>query len=190
MPYSTHNTTKTVQRALKGEQQAFTELLNLYWKEVYHFILKKNSFNETEAEDVAIITFAKVFDKLEDYNSSYSFNTWLLTIAKNNYIDYLRKKNIQEVNHLDADQEISYSLIVDETPNIEDQLIHEQNLHTLKSKIKQLKPHYQQIIILRYFEDLSYKQIAEHINEPLTNVKVKLLRAKSNLIQLLKNKNS
>jgi RNA polymerase sigma-70 factor (ECF subfamily) len=75
--------------------------------------------------------------------------------------------------------------IVDEEPSPADLLIIEQNLSLLKAYIKQLKPHYQQVINLRYFQDLSYKEMAEILNEPMSNIKVKLLRAKKILSEII-----
>lgn len=174
-------------KAKNGEQNAFTKILDHYWSEVYFFILKRSG-NESDAEDIAIQTFSKAFEKIAQYNSEYAFNTWLLTIAKNLHIDLIRKRKLNQFLELDDEEESPYFNIPDESPTIEDQLIHEQNLANLKSYIKQLKPHYQQIIQLRYFQEMSYNEIAEEINEPLANVKVKILRAKKLLTELIQKK--
>jgi RNA polymerase sigma factor (sigma-70 family) len=68
------------------------------------------------------------------------------------------------------------------------QIIQEQNLSSLLRDIKKLKPHYQEVINLRYFHELSYADIADQLNEPINNVKVKLLRAKKLLAEIIKNK--
>jgi len=174
-------------KAQSGDQNAFTKILDYYWSEVYFFILKRSG-NETEAEDITIQTFSKAFEKIATYNNEFAFNTWLLTIAKNLHIDWIRKQQPNQFVEIDDDEENPYFNIPDESPTIEDQLIHEQNLANLKAYIKQLKPHYQQIIQLRYFQEMSYNEIAEEINEPLANVKVKLLRAKKLLTELIQNK--
>ncbi len=67
-----------------------------------------------------------------------------------------------------------------------DKIIREQNLAKLLRDIKQLKPKYQEVIQLRYFQELSYKEISKQINEPMNNVKVKLLRAKKLLAEIIK----
>jgi len=81
-------------------------------------------------------------------------------------------------------------LVIDENPTPEDKIIREQNLAKLLRDIKQLKPKYQQVIQLRYFQELSYKEISSLINEPMNNVKVKLLRAKKLLAEIIKDANS
>lgn len=185
MAQNTPNIPEYIQKAQQGNQSAFTTLLDIYWSEVYHFILKRTE-NESDAEDITIETFAKAFDKLNTYNEKFAFNTWLLTIAKNVHIDLIRKRKNSGFVNLNEDETYLLNALIDED-SMEDQLIYEQNLATLKKCIKQLKPHYQQMIQLRFFQERSYNEIAEIINEPLNNVKVKLLRAKKLLTELIKN---
>ncbi len=162
-------------------------LLDMYWNEVYGFILKRTE-NETDAEDITIETFSKAFDKLESYNDSFQFNTWLIAIAKNVHIDLIRKKKSKQ--HLDfTDQEDRQAYnVADSSPSAEDTLITEQNLSRLLHYIKELKPHYQEVIQLRYFQEMSYQEISEQVQEPLSNVKVKILRAKKLLAEIIQRK--
>jgi RNA polymerase sigma-70 factor (ECF subfamily) len=76
--------------------------------------------------------------------------------------------------------------IADENPTPEDTVIGEQNLAKLLRDIKQLKPKYQEVIQLRYFQEMSYKEISEQLEEPVNNVKIKLLRAKKVLAEIIK----
>jgi len=78
--------------------------------------------------------------------------------------------------------------IIDESPTPEDTIITEQNLAKLLRDIKKLKPHYQEVINLRYFQELSYQEISNALNEPMSNVKVKLLRAKKLLAEIIQKK--
>jgi len=174
-----------IEKAKNGDQVAFTSLLDHYWNEVYGFMLKRTE-NETTAEDVTIETFAKAFDKLSSYNSEFQFNTWLIAIAKNVHIDMLRKKkSALFIDITDEEDNQAYN-VADSSPSAEDQLITQQNLSQLLSFIKELKPHYQEVIQLRYFQELSYQEIADQLQEPLSNVKVKLLRAKKLLAEIIK----
>lgn len=172
-----------IEKAKEKNQKAFDVLLNTYWSDVYRFQMSKTE-NEDDAEDITIKTFAKAFDKIHLYNESYNFKTWLISISKNIFIDHTRKQRKDTIS-INKKASEAYK-ISDESPSAEDQLIIEQNLAELLSFIKQLKPHYQEVINLRYFQELSYKEISEKLNEPLSNVKVKLLRAKKNLAELIK----
>ena len=65
------------------------------------------------------------------------------------------------------------------------QLIIEQNLAQLLQYIKKLKPAYQEVIQMRYFQEMTYQEMAEQIDEPLNNIKIKLLRAKKLLAEII-----
>lgn len=178
---------ENIEKAKKGDQVAFTFLLDFYWSEVYSFMLKRTE-NETDAEDITIETFSKAFDKIASYNPEFQFNTWLIAIAKNVYIDLLRKKKASLFVEITDEENQQVYNIADTTPSAEDELITEQNLSRLLQFIKELKPHYQEVIQLRYFQEMSYQEIANKINEPLSNVKVKLLRAKKLLAEIIQKK--
>lgn len=176
---------EAIKRAKQNDQKAFNFLLDTFWDDVYGFQLKRIE-NENDAEDITIQTFSKAFDRIETFDESYKFKTWLIAISKNIHIDLLRKdKNHISQRHFNDDE--TFYQILDESPSVEDTLITEQNLAKLLRDIKKLKPHYQEIINLRYFQELSYKEISEQLNEPMNNIKVKLLRAKKLLAEIIKN---
>lgn len=172
-----------IRKAKKNDQIAFNFLLDTYWNDVYAFQLKRTE-NENDAEDIAIQTFSKAFDKIDTYNEDYKFKTWLITISKNIHIDLVRKQQ-KLIRNTSKDNEDNYFEIADDSPTPEDKIITEQNLAKLLRDIKKLKPHYQEIINLRYFQELSYKEISEELKEPINNVKVKLLRAKKLLAAII-----
>ena len=176
-----------IEKAKNGNQKAFSTLLDTFWNEVYGFQLKRTK-NENDAEDITIRTFSKAFDKIDSYDKAFEFKTWLITISKNLHVDLIRKRKkdiFEEISqHGDA-----VKRVLDESPSAEDQLIIEQNLANLLQHIKELKPHYQKVINLRFFNEMSYADIAHELNEPVNNIKVKLLRAKKLLAQII-NRNS
>lgn len=182
---NTEEIQEIIENARLGKESAFKKLLNTYWSHVYRFQFSKTN-NENEAEDITIKTFAKAFDKIDLYSNSYNFKTWLISISKNLFIDSVRgqKKGMESLNKSNSE---AYH-ISDDAPSPEDTIIIEQNLAQLLGYIKQLKPTHQEIINLRYFQELSYKEIANSMNEPMSSVKVKLLRAKKLLSEIIKNK--
>jgi RNA polymerase sigma factor (sigma-70 family) len=176
-----------IEKAKQNDQMAFNYLLDKFWNDVYGFQLKRTE-NENDAEDITIQTFSKAFDKIATYNEGYEFKTWLFTISKNIHIDLLRKRKSSIPNTVNKNNDDDFNDIIDESPSPEDELIKEQNLAKLLRDIKKLKPHYQEVINLRYFQELSYLEISDQLNEPINNVKVKLLRAKKLLAEIIKKK--
>lgn len=175
---------EAIEKAKMKDQIAFNFLLDTFWNNVYGFQLKRTE-NENDAEDITIQTFSKAFDKIHTYNDKYEFSTWLITISKNIHIDLLRKRKSSISHTTNRDEEDDFHAIIDESPSPEDKLITEQNLAKLLRDIKKLKPHYQEVINLRYFQELSYKEMSQQLHEPMNNIKVKLLRAKKLLAEII-----
>lgn len=187
MEITTEEIAIEIEKAKNGKQGAFKFLLDHFWNEVYGFQFKRIR-NEHEAEDITIETFSKAFDKIETFNESYSFSTWLITISKNIQIDRTRKKNASVYSNTTDTSNEQVQKIADHAPTPEDRLIREQNLAELLRYIKLLKPHYQEVINLRYFQEMTYNEIAETLDEPLNNVKVRLLRARKLLAEIISQK--
>lgn len=178
---------EAIEKAKNNDQKAFSFLLDTFWDDVYGFQLKRIE-NENDAEDISIQTFSKAFDKIETYDPEYKFKTWLITISKNIHIDLLRKRKKSINEDLSNENEQKVLEILDTSPSPEDKIITEQNLAKLLRDIKKLKPHYQEVINMRFFQELSYKEISQELNEPINNVKVKLLRAKKLLAEIIQKK--
>lgn len=171
-----------IENAKKGNQKAYELLLKAYWNVIYNY-QKTRLKDLNEVEDITIQTFARAFDKINTYSSKYSFKNWLITISKNLQIDLYRKEN--KNNNTYIDEKENYIELKDESINTEDKLIKEQVFDKLFKSIKKLKSEYQIIIRLRYFEELSYIEISERLNESLSAVKIKLYRAKESLSKIM-----
>jgi len=180
-----NSVSENIEKAKGGSQIAFSALLDTFWNDVYGFQLKRTE-NENDAEDITIQTFSKAFDKISSYKTEFEFKTWLITISKNIHIDLIRKRKRNVLDSWRSHEAVKK--VLDDAPTAEDRLIQEQNLANLLRHIKQLKPHYQEVINLRFFNELSYADIALQLNEPMNNVKVKLLRAKKLLAEVIKSK--
>ncbi len=171
-----------INRAKNQDQKAFNEIFHSHWEYLYNFQLKRTANSEL-AEEISIMTFAKAFDRIETFDSSYDFKTWLSTISKNIQIDLIRKKNKKSaIKTISIDDDYESSSI-NSNPSPEEILITNQNVETLLSNIKTLKQDYRMILKLRFFEDLSYKEISKKLDQPINTIKVKLLRAKNLLLE-------
>ncbi len=173
-----------IAKAKLGDQKAYRQLLDHCWNMVFGFQLKRVR-NESDAEDISIEAFAKAFDKIDQFDTRYNFSSWVITISKNIQIDQFRKqRNSIVVTPLD-EQDNQANQVPDDSPSSEDALIQEQNLIQLQTLMKMLKPMYREVLQLRYFQEMSYRDIAEQLGEPLTNIKVRLLRAKKLMAELI-----
>ena len=184
------NIDQTIQDAKSGQQLAFSNLLDTFWNDVYSFQVLRTK-NELEAEEITIETFSKAFDKISSYKEVFVYKTWLITISKNIHIDRIRKQQRRlDSSGLYSTYKTNETEVLDSAPSAEDMLIQQQNLADLLTEIKKLKPRYQQVINLRYFNEMSYSEMASELNEPVNNIKVKVLRARKLLSDFIRNKPS
>lgn len=176
------NVKLVIEKAQEHDQKAFNDLFTHYWGYLYNFHLKKIG-NKDLAEEISIITFARAFDRISTFNDKFEFKTWLLTISKNIYNDHLRKENNKKNPTTLFYPTDLQEFITESHPSPEDVLITNQNLESLLNKIKSLKKDYREILRLRFFDGLSYKEISKKMDQPINTIKVKLLRAKNLLNQ-------
>lgn len=173
-----------IAKAKSGDQKAYKQLLDHCWNMVFGFQIKR-VHNESDAEDITIEAFAKAFDKIDQFDPSYNFSSWVITISKNIQIDQYRKQRNSIITGPLEDQKDQGNDVPDDSPTKEDALIQEQNLMQLQTLMKMLKPMYREVLQLRYFQEMPYRDISEQLGEPLTNIKVRLLRAKKLLAELI-----
>lgn len=171
-----------ISEAKKGKRQAQNQLMDMFWANVFNYVFLKIN-DEEEAEDVAIETFTKVFAKLKLYNSDFDFKTWILSIAHNTMVDHIRKKPALKLSLDDENYPIE---IQEDLPSPEESLIQQQDNDALIRDLQKLKPEYRRILELRFLEEKTYKEIAEDLDLTLANVKVRILRARQLLQEILK----
>lgn len=177
-----------LERARNGDQKAFAELLSKY-RDAINYMVLKMVHNRDDAEDITIESFGKAFSNLDRYTPDYAFSTWLFKIATNNAIDFIRRKRIQTLS-LDYENEDNVNLsdvVKSDLHDPEEKFIRHQRSILLREIIDKLNPKYGRLIQLRYFDELSYEEIALELNIPLGTVKAQLFRAKSLLYNILKN---
>lgn len=180
---------KLVQRAKKGDQQAYAELMGRY-KDTIFFMLLKMIKDKDNADDLTIEAFGKAFRNLHQYTPDYAFSTWLFKIATNNCIDFIRRK--KEAVSLDrtfenADGDEMTFEPKSDTLNPEEKAIKKQKIKLMRSVVEKLQPRYRTLVELRYFEEKSYEEIAQELDLPIGTVKAQLFRARDLLYQTLKN---
>jgi RNA polymerase sigma-70 factor (ECF subfamily) len=140
---------------------------------------------------LTIEAFGKAFKNIEQYTPNYAFSTWLFRIATNNCIDFIRKKRMVTVS-LDktfaGDDGGEMTMDVrSNTLDPEENLIRKQKNVLMQSLVTKLKPRYRTLVELRYFQELSYEEIAERLDLPIGTVKAQLFRSREFLYNILRN---
>ena len=173
------------------DEKAYAELMGKYRDSIYFMMLKMVK-NGDDADDLTIEAFGKAFNRLHQYVPKYAFSTWLYRIATNNCIDFIRKKKMVTLSidkTMDDGEGGSMGFeIKSENLNPEEKFVRKQKIRIMREIVDQLKPRYRELVVLRYFRELSYDEIAEETDLPLGTVKAQLFRAREQLYKLMQNK--
>lgn len=181
------NDFQLVERAKEGDQRAYAELMQRYKDSIYFMTLKMIN-NKDDAMDLTVETFGKAFENLDRYKPDFAFSTWLFRIATNNSIDFIRKKRLSVISMdsmVDDEGDDRPLQIKSDSLNPEETSIKKQQSKELKDIVDKLPSRYKTLIILRYFDELSYEEIAQQLDLPLGTVKAQLFRARDLLSNVL-----
>ncbi len=167
--------------AKNKDQKAQTRLINLFWVDVFSFIMKKVQ-DEYVADELTVSVFSKILGKLDLYDPNFQFKTWMLTIAQNSIIDYWRRRARENEDSTPNFDDFKNHLAL----SPEELLISEEDQRQILNIIETLDAKYQEIIHLRFFEEKNIKEVAEELDITVANTKVRIMRAKKLLAGLLK----
>jgi RNA polymerase sigma-70 factor, ECF subfamily len=168
--------------AQRGDEAAFCHLVEMYQRHVYNLAYRMLG-DGAEAEDAAQEAFVRAYTRLATYQPDKSFKTWLLSITAHYCIDRLRQRRLIWLS-IEQD-EAPPDLLVAGTPGPEDSLIRSEQEKIVGRLLSELPPDYRLPIVLRYWYDMSYEEIAEITASTVSAIKSRLFRARGLLADQL-----
>ncbi len=167
--------------ARAGDRRAFDQLVESYMRPVYNLTYRMLG-NPQEAEDAAQETFVRAYTRLDQYSEDHKFSTWIFSIANHHCIDRLRKRR---ATYVSIDDNPVLQNLTDETPQPEHSVLGGEDAAEVHRILAQLEPDYRTPLVLRYWEDLSYEEIAATLNLTIPAVKSRLFRARQKMADLM-----
>lgn len=168
-----------VTRAVAGDEHAFAELVTRYQTAVYNLAYRMLG-DAAEAEDAAQEVFLRMYRRLATYDSEHRFSTWVLSIASHYCIDLLRRKRPWLVP---LENISSWMRARGRGP--EALALAREQQDTVRALLAKLPEHYRLVLLLRYWHDLGYEEIAQVVNLPVSTIKARLHRARNALAALM-----
>jgi RNA polymerase sigma-70 factor (ECF subfamily) len=163
--------------AIQGDESAFTGIVEMYQNQVYNLCYRMLG-EAGEAEDAAQESFWKAFRGLHQYDPNRSFKTWLLSIASHHCIDRIRRRRL----HFRSLEELKpWEEKPDSSPGPEAITVQREKELVIEMILAQLKPPDRAAVVLRYWYDMSYEEIAETLSLTVSAVKSRLHRARREL---------
>jgi RNA polymerase sigma factor (sigma-70 family) len=181
VPAAASEPTETIARARSGDAEAWGELYRHYAAAVYRFCRRVLRTRE-DAEDATMEIFVKLRDKLGQYDPERSFTAWLYRVSANHCWDSLRRRRVRQ----DLETEDSESLPLEHPdPGQLEQLIAQQSSEQMRTALAKLPERARMALVLRYYADMEYAEIADTLGVRRAFVGVVLLRARHNLRDVL-----
>lgn len=171
-----------VNASITGDQDSFAEIVYTFQDAVYNLCYRILG-ERTEAEDAAQEAFLRAYMNLARYDHGRSFKTWLLTIASNHCIDRLRKRRMK---FLSIDEPLPANLsLASEEPLPEQMTLSNERSQRLQQLLDELAPDYRTAVVLRYWYDYSYAEIADMMETTESAIKSRLYRARQMMAEKL-----
>ena len=184
---SDENLINLIKRCQQGHQDAFAELLQLYGPRLYGYYLR-TSRSPQQAEDLLQDLFVRLLEKIKNYRHESKFDNWLFKVAANLARDHARRKDNKLIslnqNGDDSKESPAARLVADQATPLEQMQQHEQH-DKLKLAMQQLPQQDREIIMLRHYGQLSFKEIAEHFEMPIGSALAKVHRGLKKLKRIL-----
>ncbi len=163
---------------LAGDDTAFEYLFNRY-RDAIHRLFAQRLGGIGDIDDLLQETFIKVYINLHRYDARYTFGQWVYTIARNTFVDFVRRRQ----EDLPIDERFAAPVAPGPTP--EESVINLQQRTQIEHYLERLTPRYRQLIVLRFFDEYSYEEIAAKLSLPLGTVKTQIHRARERMCTLI-----
>jgi RNA polymerase sigma-70 factor (ECF subfamily) len=174
-----HEEAHLIEQAQRGDQLAFGELVERYQLAVYNLCYRMLGQSQ-DAEDAAQEVFLRVYRQLGSYKPSHRFSTWVLSIASHYCIDQLRKRRLSLAP---LESIVAWARSREAGPD--EVVVDGEERDQIQRLLAKLPEKYRLALILRYWYDLSYAEIAEMVKLPENTVKTRLHRARQMMAGML-----
>jgi RNA polymerase sigma-70 factor (ECF subfamily) len=175
---------EVVRQVLRGKRELFGVLLERYQKPIFNFVYRFYG-NYDLAQELTQETFLRCYQFLKSYDTKRKFSTWLYAVAKNLCIDELKKhKAGREVSLDDAIGAVDLKEAAEGTrPDQQGQALRKEENFKLLEALQELPTTARTVLLLHYFQGLSYQEIGEALSLPVSTVKIRIFRAKKALLE-------
>ena len=171
-------------KARAGDQEAFSHLIEMYQTPIFNLAYRMLG-DPAEAEDAAQEAFLRAYTRLATYDTSRSFKTWLFSIASHHCIDRLRKRRLTWLSLDEPLPADAAPALADQSPGPEEQTARGEQTALIQQHLARLSPEDRAVIVMRYWYDFSYEEIAQATGATVSAVKSRLHRARVSLAERL-----
>lgn len=176
-----HTDEALVVLSVQGDEHAYGELIDRYEAKLTRYV-KRFTQHEEDVVDIIQVVFIKAYTHLQSFDIHRSFNSWIYRIAHNESVTYLKKRGNEKVSFIDFDTMLPHPFAEEQA---DDKAKNRELAGFLDQFLAKLSPKYREVLILYYYDDLSYQEISDVLRIPTATVGVRIKRGKDALKAIL-----
>jgi RNA polymerase sigma-70 factor (ECF subfamily) len=180
-----HSDENLVSLVIQGDKDLFGELIDRYESKLTRYVMRFTQHSE-DVSDIIQVVFIKAYTNLQSFDVSRSFNSWIYRIAHNESVTHLKKRGGEKVSFIDFDTFLPHPFAKE---TADDRSLARETKELLDKSLKIISPKYREVLVLYYYEELSYQEIADVLHIPIATVGIRIKRGKEALQKHLVNNN-
>lgn len=165
----------------KGEKNLFGELIDRYEAKLTRYVMRFTQ-QKDDVTDIIQTVFIKAYTNLQSFDTTRSFNSWVYRIAHNESVTHLKKRGGEKVSFIDFDTFLPHPFAAE---TADERAITRETKELLDTSLKEISPKYREVLVLYYYEEFSYQEIADILHIPTATVGVRIKRGKEALQKVL-----
>ncbi len=165
----------------KGDKDLFGELIDRYESKLTRYILRFTQYKD-DVSDITQVVFIKAYVNLKSFDTNRSFNSWIYRIAHNESVTYLKKRGGEKVSFIDFDTFLPHPFAKEQADT---EALSREDKEQLEHSLSKISLKYREVLVLYYYDELSYQEIADVLHIPIATVGVRIKRGKEALQAML-----
>lgn len=170
-----------VHRVTEGDIDLFGELIDRYEAKLTRYVMRFTQQPE-DVSDIIQVIFIKAYTNLRSFDTSRSFNSWIYRIAHNESVNHLKKRGSEKISFIDFDTFFPHPFAKEESDTL---ALSREDKDQLEKSLAGISPKYREVLVLYYYDELSYQEIADVLHIPIATVGVRIRRGKEALQKIL-----
>jgi RNA polymerase sigma-70 factor (ECF subfamily) len=170
-----------VQLVTQGDKELFGELIDRYEAKLTRYVMRFTQ-QKDDVSDIIQVIFIKAYTNLQSFDTTRSFNSWIYRIAHNESVNHLKKRGKDKISFINFDTFFPHPFAKEESDTM---ALSREDKERLEKSLADISPKYREVLVLYYYDELGYQEIADVLHIPIATVGVRIRRGKASLQKIL-----
>lgn len=166
---------------IEGDKDLFGELIDRYEAKLTRYVMRFTQ-QQKDVSDIIQVIFIKAYTNLQSFDTARSFNSWIYRIAHNESVNHLKKRGGEKISFIDFDTFFPHPFAKEESDTL---ALSREDKERLEKSLSEISSKYREVLVLYYYDELGYQEIADVLHIPIATVGVRIRRGKEALQKIL-----